>query len=356
MALDKAPAVDPWENFYQNVVTELEHSKRAYKEVALMLDQSQAELVKMTQRSSSISSHLQQIQAQFDSVPRADIRMAYNSMLDAQQRLLVMRGQIEKLQNDQDNLQRMITFLEQTKSFMGEGNRFSKSQTGGRGGQATLEKMVNAQEAERQRLSRQMHDGPAQALSNFVVQAEIVTRLFEIDPNRAKEELENLKNSAMSTFQKVRLFITNLRPMMLDDLGLVPTLKRYVDSFKEETGCEASIHVKGSERRIEPYLEVMIFRAVQEMMGNAVRFNMDAPNKPQINVQLTLDDDSIKVVVSDNGKGFHPDDLKSSSGLGLKIIQERVEVLGGTIDIDALPGQGARISLQIPVETALDQK
>ena len=355
MTMDKTPAGETWENFNQTISSELEHSKRAYKEVALMLEQSQAELVKMTQRSASISAHLQQIQAQFDSIPRADIRMAYNSMLDAQQRLLVMRGQIEKLQNDQDNLQRMINFLEQVRNFMADGGA-SGPAGNGHGGQAILEKMVNSQEAERLKLSRQMHDGPAQALSNFVVQTEIVSRLFEMDPNRAKEELENLKNSAMSTFQKVRLFITNLRPMMLDDLGMVPTVKRYVDSFKDETGCETTITVKGTERRLEPYVEVMIFRAVQELMGNAYRHNQDAASNPQIGVQLTLDDDLIKVVVSDNGKGFHPDDLKNTSGLGLKIIQERVEVLGGSVDIDALPGQGARISLQIPVETTLNGK
>jgi two-component system sensor histidine kinase DegS len=75
----------------------------------------------------------------------------------------------------------------------------------------------------------------------------------------------------MSTFQKVRSFIFELRPMMLDDLGLFPTLKRYVDALKEQSGVEISLRIKGQERRLEPYLEVMIFRAVQELLGNAIR-------------------------------------------------------------------------------------
>ena len=102
-----------------------------------------------------------------------------------------------------------------------------------------METVINSQEAVRQRLSRQMHDGPAQTLSNFIVQTEIAARLFDLDPKRAREELDNLKLVAMQAFQKMRSFIFELRPMMLDDLGLFPTLKRYVDSFKEQStiGC-----------------------------------------------------------------------------------------------------------------------
>ena len=77
-----------------------------------------------------------------------------------------------------------------------------------------------------------MHDGPAQALSNFIVQAEIATRMYEIDPMKAKDELDKLKLSAMNTFQKIRTYIAELRPMMLDDLGLIMTLNKYVSGIK----------------------------------------------------------------------------------------------------------------------------
>jgi two-component system, NarL family, sensor histidine kinase DegS len=346
--------IDPWDEFLQNVQTELDHSKRAYKEVALMLEQSQAELNKLTQRNSNITAHLQLVQSQIETIPRADIRMAYNSALDAQQRLLVMRNQIEKLQTDQNSLQRFIAFLEQTREFLTEGHEPSKSTRAARGGSATLEKLVNAQEAERKRLSRQMHDGPAQALSNFIVQAEIASRLFDVDPVRAKEELENLKTAAMATFQNVRLFVTGLRPMMLDDLGLVPTLKRYVDGFKDESGIEAKINIKGTEQRLEPYLEVMVFRAVQELMSNAVRHNIDAPTKPQINVQMALEDNMVRVLVHDNGKGFDPEDVQNESGLGLKLIRERVEMLGGYMEVESAPGQDTRVTFQIPIEYSIE--
>ena len=231
-------------------------------------------------------------------------------------------------------------FLEKVRDFPGPGSAKGQDRPAPGGGSANLEMVINAQEAERQRLSRQMHDGPAQALSNFIVQTEIANRLLDIDPKRAKEELDNLKNSAMNTFKEVRTFIFELRPMMLDDLGLFPTVRRYVDNFKEQTGAEVNLTLKGSERRLESYLEVMIFRALQELLGNAFRHNQDNPVKPQINIQISMDENVTKVSVIDNGKGFDPAVVDSKQGLGLKLIRERVELLGGYLEIDSDTGQG----------------
>ncbi len=182
---------DPWELFQQEIVSELDQSERALSEITMMLEQSQIDLKKLTQRNTAITAHLQQIQSQVDSLPRADIRMAYDLALDAQQRLLLTRGQLEKLQSDQTHLQRYITLLKRNQK-MGEGKKPSASGTKS-GSKNSLELTINAQESERQRLSRQMHDGPAQALSNFILQTEIAMRLFDINPAQAKEELTNLK-------------------------------------------------------------------------------------------------------------------------------------------------------------------
>lgn len=335
-----------WEEFQREIDRECEQARQALKEVTLMLEQSQTELVKLANKNTVVTGHLQQIVAQLENIPRTDIRTAYTAALDSQQRLLVMRGQLEKLQSDQASLTRYINFLERMQKFLTEQSRSSAARSSSASG--TLEMVINAQEAERQRLSRQMHDGPAQAMSNFVVQAEIVARLFETDPARAKEELANLKSSAMSTFQKVRSFIFDLRPMMLDDLGLVPTLKRYIETFKEQTGLEAQITVKGTERRFEPFVEVMIFRAVQELMGNAARHNQDSPVRVQINLQVAVEENSVKVTVSDNGRGFNPEAEAEAGGLGLKLIRERTDILGGYFELDTRPGQGCRVTFQVP--------
>ena len=288
---------------------ELDETQRALREVTLMMEQSQGELSKLSQRNTAITSHLQQVVKQGGVVE--EIKMAYDSALDAQQRLLVMRGQLEKLQNDKSHLGKYKVALEKltsTGSDQGAGTGASpKEATGG------IEMIVNAQEAERQRLSRQMHDGPAQALSNFILQTEIAMRLLDVDPVQAKEELANLKTSAMSTFQKVRGFIFELRPMMLDDLGLVPTLRKYADAFKEQNGMDVSVTVSGNERRLEPYLEVMIFRAVQELLGNASRHSQAT----MVKIHLDLGTDFLRVTVDDNGRGFDPESLGESSNLGL---------------------------------------
>jgi two-component system, NarL family, sensor histidine kinase DegS len=94
--------------------------------------------------------------------------------------------------------------------------------------------------------------------------------------------------------------------MMLDDLGLFPTLRRYVDVYKEQTGQDVNLIIKGQERRLESYLEVMIFRAVQELIGNTARHNQDTPVKLQTNVQVIIEENQLRVTVVDNGKGLTP--------------------------------------------------
>ncbi len=345
--IDHMTNSEPWEEFEQAITSELDQSERALKEISMMLEQSQVDLKKLTQRNTAITAHLQQVQSQIDSMPRADIRMAYDSALDAQQRLLLTRGQLEKLQSDQSYLQKYINLLNRSQSLLSGEKPLTLMPANG--SMNTLELLVNAQESERQHLSRQMHDGPAQALSNFILQTEIAMKLFDIDQIQAKEELTNLKMSAMNTFQKVRNFIFDLRPMMLDDLGLIPTVRRYTDTFKEQTGIETSVVVSGAERRFEPYLEIMIFRALQEMMGNVVKHAQAS----RVKVHFSLDENAIKISVEDNGKGFAPASTSGTGGLGLNLIRERVGMLGGTMEIDSEVGQGTKVMVQVP--TAFSQ-
>ena len=325
---------------------ELEDTTKALREVTLMMEQSQGELSKLTKRNAAITTHLQQVQGQMDSMPPDEIRNAYDSALDAQQRLFVMRGQLEKLQAEKTHLERLKFFLENANNAPIDGaSPVASAPTGGKS-MANVEMLVNAQEAERQRLSRQMHDGPAQALSNFILQTEIAMRLFDVDAAQAKDELNSLKASAMGTFQKVRNFIFELRPMMLDDLGLIPTVRRYSDAYKEQTSLDVNMTVTGNEKRLETYLEVMLFRAIQELLGNAARHSQAT----QVKVLLDVGDDRVRVSVDDNGKGFDPESIEGTS-LGLKLIRERAEMLGGTFELDSAVGRGARISFAVPARS-----
>jgi two-component system sensor histidine kinase DegS len=326
---------------------ELQETDRALREITLMIEQSQGEVSKLSQRNAAITTHLQQVQNQLDRMPPQEIRGVYDSALDAQQRLLVMRGQLEKLQNEKQHLERFKSTLVQALNFPSPNLSSSASVGGAKNPLASVEMLVNAQETERQRLSRQIHDGPAQALSNFILQTEIAMRLMDVDAAQAREELNNLKNSAMGTFQKVRNFIFELRPMMLDDLGLVPTVRRYSDAFKEQAGLDISVTVTGNERRLEPYLEVMLFRAIQELLGNAARHSQAT----LVKIMLDLGEDRVRVSVDDNGRGFDPDSILQSNNLGLKLIRERAEMLGGSFEIDSNIGKGTRVSFAVPARS-----
>jgi two-component system, NarL family, sensor histidine kinase DegS len=325
---------------------ELEETEKALREVTLMIEQSQGEVMKLSQRNAAITTHLQQLQNQFDNMQPQEIRNVYDSALDAQQRLFVMRGQLEKLQNEKSHLERFKSTLERARAINSPGSTVS-SVVGSRGPLASVEMLVNAQETERQRLSRQMHDGPAQALSNFILQTEIAMRLMDVDAGQARDELNSLKASAMGTFQKVRNFIFELRPMMLDDLGLAPTVRRYADAFKEQAGLDINVTITGHERRLEPYLEVMLFRAIQELLGNAARHSQAT----LVKVVLDLGEDRIRVSVDDNGRGFDPDSIQQSNSLGLKLIRERTEMLGGSFEVDSAVGKGARILFAVPARS-----
>lgn len=333
----------------QAIRDEIDQARRSLDEVNLMLEQSQTELSKLVQRNATITERLRQIHDHFDTVPRDDIRMTYNAALEAQQRLLVMRGQLEKLQNDQSHLQKFISLAEKSEQLFG--NQDARAEGGDGGAKTALEMLIDAQEMERHKLSRQIHDGPAQALSNFIVQVEIALRLFDVDPAKAKEELNNLKAAATGTFKKVRDFIFALRPMMLDDLGIVPTLQRYVGAYKEQTGVEVMFTVAGRERRFDSYTEVMVFRTVQELLNIAVANNADSGVKLALKVMMVLDDHLIQVSVLDNGKSFTPETLPEAIASGFTRIRELVGMMGGVMEVEATSGQGNKVSFQLPVSS-----
>ncbi len=338
------------DEFQEKLLAEYETTKATLSEVSITLNQSQNELNRLMQVKANVTAQLQQLTGDSDTVSKADIRDAFNSAMDAQQRLLLTRGQLDKLQEQKSGLQKYLELLESVIKYLQSGAHKSSGEKDTTDRIATLEMMINSQEAERQRLSRQMHDGPAQALSNFIVQSEIASRMYEIDQIKAKEELEKLKNSAMGTFQKIRAYISELRPMMLDDLGLVPTVKRYVNNLNEQTGVDINLVVNGTYRRLKPYLEVFLFRAMQELVGNSIKHNMDNVSKIKIDVALHIESASITAEIKDNGKGIRTSELQASGGLGLKLIRERAQLLGGSLEITSSESEGTSVKLTIPVE------
>jgi len=333
---------ESWEEARQVVQGELTSAREDMTDLQRKIAQSRIEVDKLSKRNAATTVSLQKIRTEIEGVSKEEIRSSYDMAMDALQRLFVMRGQVEKMETHEAALQRYLRLLEGVQQIMDMG---MSNEPGSAGSFATVELMIRAQESERQRLSRQMHDGPAQALANFILQAEIASRFFDVDAEKAREELGILKEAASETFQQVRDFIFNLRPMMLDDLGAIPTLRRYIEALKEQTSADIDIVVTGGEARLESYLEVIVFRSVQELLANA----LDQSQAGEIHVQVDLTDHEVRVSVEDNGKGFAPEVFETEEYMGIKLIKERSELLGGFFEVDSALGQGARISFRIPI-------
>lgn len=328
----------------EKISEQLETTKQSFQEIVMLSEQSELEVNKLTQRNASATANLQKVQSQFERIPREEIRSAYDATLDAQQRLFVLRGQVEKLRSDKEHMGKEIELLEIIDSILSQEPVSIKDPQGASATVELLEMLVQAQEGERLRLSRQMHDGPAQALSNLILETEIAMRLFDVNKEQAYQELGTLRDSATKTFQQVRDFIFELRPMMLDDLGLIPTAKKYAEAIQDSSGSTIKFGVTGTERRMEPYLEVMIFRAVQELLRNAL--NHSQAN--QITVEMDVGDSFVMVSVEDDGRGFEVSDLEQEQGMGLKLIKERVEMISGEFELTSQIGEGTRVVFKVP--------
>ncbi len=338
--------LSPFDEFLHASREEVEQVRRELKEITLLVEQSQGEVEKLAKRNASITAHLHQMQSHFDTVPREDIQSTYEAFSDAQQRLFTMRGQLEKLQSDEAHLKRYGDHLAKTMNILEGGPKDSIAGLMD-GGPSTIQQIIEAQEDERRTISRQLHDGPAQALSNFILQTEIAVRLFSTDHEKAKEELNNLKAAAGSTFARIRDFIFDLRPMMLDDLGLVPTAKRYIEAFSEKTGVEVSTVITGTERRLEPHIEVLTFRALQTLLRNV----RDYAQATQTKVMVDIGEQELRASVEDNGRGadlesLSEDELKK---YGYEALEDRIHQVGGTIEIDSTAGEGTRVAYTIPL-------
>jgi two-component system sensor histidine kinase DegS len=347
----------PLPQFLQQCHAEREQTAKELKEVEILAQQSLIEVEHLVSRNADLENRLRQIENNFDTVPRADIQNIYNAIRRELGRLYMMRGQAEQLQVKKETLTRYLTLLGNVLSVLSQvepaPSQADAEEPGFRPAQSMVVRVIEAQEAEKQRLARLMHDGPAQLLTNVILQAEICQRLLETDPQRARQELDNLKDEVNKTFQRTRMLIATLRPMMLDDLGLIPTLRRYVRMWSEENEIEAEFTSASREHRLPSHAEVTVFRVVQEVLENAGRH----ANATHVQVTLHLDGETARTIIEDDGVGFDVEEALGKADerktIGLAVIRDRAHMLGGTLDIDSLPGRGTRVVLDIPETESL---
>ncbi len=182
-------------------------------------------------------------------------------------------------------------------------------------------------------------------LANFILQVEIAGRLFEIDPAQAKSELTTLKGNAATSFQRIRDFIFDLRPMMLDDLGLAPATRRYMDAMKEKGGPELTFIFTGSEKRLPSHYEVILFRAIQQLVAVA----RDVCQASKVKSMLDLDEHKVRIIIEHDGKLLDAKAMGEDDPYALRNLKERVEMLGGTFQYEEQEKLGARAIIEAPI-------
>ena len=201
----------------------------------------------------------------------------------------------------------------------------------------SLRRVVSAQELERRRLARELHDETGQALTS------ILLGLKQLD-GESPEAVAEVRELVVATLQDVRRLAVELRPKVLDDFGLVPALERLTQGFAEHTGISVDLEASALTERPPVEVETAIYRIVQESLTNVVKH----AQAHSVSVVLTRGDGRIKVVIEDDGMGFEPETI-GESGIGLIGMRERIELLDGSLTVESSERSGTTVAVEVPV-------
>jgi len=337
----------------QRLTQELSHLRVEISETIKKVDQLQKEDRKMRQHLMEVSRDYTkynekimietyakakdtQVQLQLAEAKESQLRTRRNEI---ERSLRRMMDTIERAENLISQVTLAINLLHSGISEMTQDQNFEKRQ------EIAL-RISMAQEEERRRVAREIHDGPAQNLANIVLRLEIAEKLLELDPKQAKNELQDLKVLVRANLQDIRRIIFDLRPMALDDLGIVPALRRFMDNFQATYNIQCEFQITGREKRLLPAMEVAVFRLIQEAMTNVAKH----AHSEHVKIELIFKDDITLARIIDFGQGFNVDQALDNPGdhFGLIGMKERVEMFSGQFSIISPSGVGTTVEMTIP--------
>jgi signal transduction histidine kinase len=213
-----------------------------------------------------------------------------------------------------------------------------------------LHRVISAQEEERKRIARELHDETSQSLSALMVGLDTVQMASSKDIHQAGSRLSSCKSIAGTLLKNIHRIIADLRPTLLDDLGLAPAIAWYGEQRLASMGVAFHMNEDAMTARLQPAIETALFRIAQEAINNIARHSQAT----WVNVRLVRQGPRVIFEIGDNGRGFDPQMLQSTDshgqGLGLRGMQERAETLGGDFDLQTAPGKGTTITVSVPVE------
>lgn len=210
-----------------------------------------------------------------------------------------------------------------------------------------LDQVTSAQEEERRRLARELHDEVGQALSSIMLDLAMAIDGLPSEAVEARERLAQSRAIAAQTLGELRKLIYDLRPEVLDQLGLGPAVRSYAKSHFETRNIKVIFSFQGLKGRLQQRTETTLFRVIQEAITNVIRH----AEASVVKIQIVVEDRLITASVEDNGKGFDPDvGFGKSGSWGLRGLRERAMTVGGRLSIESKPGKGTRVKFEIPLE------
>ena len=211
-----------------------------------------------------------------------------------------------------------------------------------------LAKLISAQEDERKRIARELHDETSQALTALIINLEEMQVTMPKEFTIQRNWLQTIKASTLRILDEIHTMALNLRPLILDDLGLNQALDWYIKQQLKKSGLSIGFKSTGLTQRLSPHVEIVLFRIIQEALANIVHHS----KADHADVKLNRTKSKITLLISDNGQGFDVDDVlgpdRKRQSLGLFGISERVSLCGGTFSINTKPGNGTHLFVEIP--------
>ncbi|UYQ97588.1 two-component sensor histidine kinase DegS [Bacillus velezensis] len=348
---------------YEQLVEELKQIKQQVYEVIELGD-------KLEVHTRHARNRLSEVSRNFHKFSEEEIRNAYEKAHKLQVELTMIQQREKQLRERRDDLERRLLglqeIIERSESLVSQItvvlNYLNQDlrQVGLLLADAQAKqdfglRIIEAQEEERKRVSREIHDGPAQMLANVMMRSELIERIFrDRGTEDGFQEIRNLRQNVRNALYEVRRIIYDLRPMALDDLGLIPTLRKYLYTTEEYNG-KVKIHFQcigdTENKRLAPQFEVALFRLAQEAVTNALKHS----ETEEITVKVEVTADFVVLIIKDNGKGFDIKDAKQkkNKSFGLLGMKERVDLLEGTITIDSKIGLGTFIMIKVPLSLGL---
>jgi len=329
------------------IATEQQRIVAEIRELDLLIESTQTEVNRLKAREDQTKTRVDEVRGNPGNFQREQIFGATDEHAAAIGRRMTMEGQLGALQGKRKLLDRVKTLLIAAQQHVRESASAPQmpSDTSSVIDEGKLlQAVVDTQEEERKRIARQVHDGPAQAMANVVLQSEISERLFEVDPQRSRTELAALRQMVNKTLQELRGFIFELRPMILDDLGLVPTMRRYVQTLIDKHGVRIDFSSTGRDRRLPSDDEVAIFRLIQDSLVERI----EKGASKDLVLGMTWKDDKLDILLQADGKELPPDG-ELQSGLRRS---ERLELLKGDSTHETRADGTVVLSVHVPIRQA----